>query len=818
LVLSLAFGLWSCGRCRDLQNRYEQARFQLERGEIQPALTETERILRCYPTQNSEWHWRFTVLKAEILHRQGLDGESLALLKPELPLYLASSDIAVRRKLTQAMASAFTQQMSDAGRFLAEAETLAKAGNVELLGEVTLKKGTAAFFRGDMQGAETAYQRALQVARENKDEFLEASALEGLGVVATRKEHYDEGIDWDRSALEVARSAGAQHSLARTLGNMAWCYRKLGEYENALALYNQAEEASRRSGAVGDEIYWLTGIANVYSEQHDYTAAETVLGRALQMARRHDDKDTLTEFLNDLSEIALETGRLELAEKYQKEASEVEKLSPNTSEVLQSLLIRGRISERRGDYAAAEDCFRRLILDPLADSSKKWEAEARLAKVYADESLNAKAEIEFRHSLDAIETVRSSVRTEELRLSFLTTAISFYGDYIEFLISRGRIKNALQVAELSRARTLAEGLMYHPNVIPFSTASFRPQKIASRARAVVLFYWIGEQHSYLWAVTPTKLSYFRLPERSAIEPIVKAYRQAILGGRDVLSSKENSGRQLFAMLVDPARSLIPRNSRVVLVPGESLYGLNFETLIVQDPEPHFWIEDVTLSTVNSLSLLSAASQHTFDKKKNLLLVGNPESANPDFPLLAQGPTEVQKVSSHFPEAKREILLGREATPSAYLKAGPQRFSYLHFVTHGTASYTRPLESAVILSGEGDTYKLYAREIVKYPLSAELVTISACNGTGTRAYAGEGLVGLSWAFLRAGARNVIASLWEVSDSSSTPQLMDALYQGLDRGEDPATALRNAKLSLLRSSTGTVFSKPFYWAAFEIYAGS
>jgi CHAT domain-containing protein len=151
-------------------------------------------------------------------------------------------------------------------------------------------------------------------------------------------------------------------------------------------------------------------------------------------------------------------------------------------------------------------------------------------------------------------------------------------------------------------------------------------------------------------------------------------------------------------------------------------------------------------------------------------------------------------------------------------SNPENFAYLHFVTHGIASQTQPLESAVILSEEGGAYKLYAREIVKHPLQAELVTISACNGAGTRAYAGEGLVGLSWAFLRAGARRVIAALWEVSDSSSTPQLMDELYQGLDRGEDPATALRNAKLSMIRLGNHSVFVKPFYWAPFQLYAGS
>jgi CHAT domain-containing protein len=80
------------------------------------------------------------------------------------------------------------------------------------------------------------------------------------------------------------------------------------------------------------------------------------------------------------------------------------------------------------------------------------------------------------------------------------------------------------------------------------------------------------------------------------------------------------------------------------------------------------------------------------------------------------------------------------------------------------------------------------------------------------------VGLSWAFLRAGARNVIASVWEVSDANSTPQLMDSLYDGLERGEDPTTALRGAKLELIRANSQKVFSKPFYWAPFQIYAGS
>jgi CHAT domain-containing protein len=153
---------------------------------------------------------------------------------------------------------------------------------------------------------------------------------------------------------------------------------------------------------------------------------------------------------------------------------------------------------------------------------------------------------------------------------------------------------------------------------------------------------------------------------------------------------------------------------------------------------------------------------------------------------------------------------------------PEQFAYLHFVTHGTASTTAPLESAIILSREqrpGEAsppglFKLYARDILQHPLDARLVTISACYGSGARSYSGEGLIGLAWAFLRAGAHNVIASLWEVTDES-TPRLMDNLYTGIGNGLEPAAALRNAKLSLLHSKTGT--HAPFYWAGFGLYAG-
>src|SRR5260370_16638200 len=106
------------------------------------------------------------------------------------------------------------------------------------------------------------------------------------------------------------------------------------------------------------------------------------------------------------------------------------------------------------------------------------------------------------------------------------------------------------------------------------------------------------------------------------------------------------------------------------------------------------------------------------------------------------------------------------------------------------SKTAPSEG----NAEDDSFKLYARDIIRHPLRADLVTISACYGAGERAYSGEGLVGLSWAFLRAGAHNVVAALWEATDAS-TEQLMDRFYDELYKGPVPNAALRPPNLSFL-----------------------
>jgi CHAT domain-containing protein len=263
---------------------------------------------------------------------------------------------------------------------------------------------------------------------------------------------------------------------------------------------------------------------------------------------------------------------------------------------------------------------------------------------------------------------------------------------------------------------------------------------------------------------------------------------------------------------------------MILADG-ALNQINFETLLAPGPSPlaggvhransHYWIDDVTLVSAPSLAMLAAAKPAA-DGARTMLLLGNPASASDEFPSLPLFGFEMTRIERHFAAPNLTVFSSGQATPAAYLGSDPAHYSYIHFVSHAVSSRTDPLDSAIILSpsaSNAGSFKLYARDIMRHPIDARLVTISACYGSGTRSYAGEGLVGLSWAFLRAGAHSVIGALWEVSDDS-TPRMMDTLYQGIEAGKPPAAALRDAKLALVHS--GKRFPQPFYWAPFQIYS--
>jgi len=796
------------------QDMYDKIRDEARQGKLDAALQDAEAAYAQYQTKNQEWAARFRILKAHLLFSRGSYNDALTILSAELPDSLAHSDVAVQRKMIQGLACTYLQRYSEADAFLSQAEDLGRSIASSFQGDVAQARGILEMDLKDYPKAAEAYRTAAVFARERNLPLYELIALASLGNIAVWQGHYDEAADRFKAALEKSRSLGAVGYESKALGNLGWTYSVVGDSENAEAVLSEAESKSAKASEAVDQIRWLNALADVYLQQHRPTDASLVAEKALTLAKNQEDKRILTECLNELSEIALVRDQLEASEKFNQEALKIEQAGLDQFGITASTIIASRIAAGKKQFAEATAILRKLLADSTIETPLKWQAHARLGAVYAADRQPAKAEKEFQLAIGTFQGARDSVRHDEFRLSFLSGAIEFYEAYVNFLVDQHRPLDALKIADRSRAQALGQGLS-SPDSKQSQTASFDPQSTARRLNASLLFYWLGRERSYVWVITPSKISILPLSSASSIEADLKSYRDTFVDPRDPFDSGKALGTKLYESLVLPAEKLIPKNSRIIVLPDRTLNALNFETLIVSNPAPHYWIEDVTISVANSLSLLARARREPPPKTPNLILFGDALFASKDFPVLPDSGKETDILKKYFPDSRRSLFTKAGAKPSAYLTSNPGQFSYLHFATHGTASRLQPLESAIILSPEGDSFKLYARDIIQRPLSAYLVTISACNGAGVKVYAGEGLVGLAWAFLRAGAHNVIGGLWEVSNAS-TPQLMDELYKGLNNGDDVAVALRNAKLKFLHSQE--YYRRPFYWAPFQLYSGS
>lgn len=786
-----------------------------KQGDLAGAVREADIGLSLYPDVQSESHWRFRTLKAEMLMRQGFYEDALALLRVDIPTDLAQTDSAVWLKLTEGAALGYLGRYAEASDALERAQSLAQSTVPQLLGEVFLRRGTLASLQWRLSEARANYRETLDLAKEHRDPFLETAALGSLGVVAARMEHYDEAVDWNKQAFELSKSTGDLRSVSKIEGNIGWNQYLLGDFVSALENYSQAEKDAIQAGLNHEKVLWLTNLGVTHFAQQDYDSALSESQEAMRLARQLGDPADIIECLQNLSEVRIQKGLYSEAEAELEEVTQRSKSVPDIKRDLYTELLAGHLASKAKNLDSAGEIYTKILRSAEVPTSLRWEAQAGLAEVQAAQGKSSLAERGFNDSVSTIIKAWDALPREDFRLSFLSSAIRFYDAYVNFLIEQKRPVDALKIADRSRAQTLEHGLSPESEGNSGGRGQIHPQEIAQKWNATVLFYWLGEQRSHLWVITPTKVSLLPLPARSEIDARVKSYLDAFADPRDPLETGNADGKKLYETLIEPAEKLIPRSSRVIILPDGGLNSLNFETLIVPGAKPHYWIEDITLFTGNSLALLAKASPAAPPADASLFLMGDALQASPDFPSLPQAGKEVGLVEKYFPAGRRLVLTRAQATPSGFLSAKPEEFSYLHFATHGTASTLRPQESAVILSPEGDAYKLYARDIVQHPVHAYLVTISACNGAGMKTYAGEGLVGLAWAFLRAGAHNVIGGLWEVSNAS-TPQLMDELYKGLNDGMDPATALRNAKLTLVHS-TGN-YHRPFYWAPFQLYAGS
>ena len=760
----------------------------------------------------SETYWRYRLLHAEILlELRKIKEAEHVLSEPPPPQW---PDIQGRHLLLQAHVEQRMAGYDKAERLLNEAGQIAAgAGLAQLEGEIEFRRASVLARRGESEAAEELLRRLIQRAGEHGDLYLQGSALGNFGFNLMSAARYDEALTAFERARAVFEQTGRYASLGRVAGNMGWCYYRLGDFDRALAGFEQARAAFARIGNRFEEQLWLGNQGSVLLSRGDYTAAAEKYQKALQIAREIPSDTSASDWLTNLATARLEMGDLDAAEDLNRQSFELKKRMKDDVRQIYSINNSAKIAVKRGNLDEARRLFARAAAAESDDATARLDAYAGLAKVHADTGDRALAERRYRKALQIIETHRAELGDIEHRLSYLASLIGFYKDYVQFLMQTGRPDAALEAAESSRARLLAERAGMEP-LASGETKAAAFQQLARSSRSVLLSYWLGRERSFLWAITGSRIAVHELPPESEIQPLVESYAALIQSSRDPLATEHPAGRRLFETLVAPARDALPSGSRVIIVPDGVLHALNFESLPVPGASPRYWIEDAQITLAPSLSLLSGGDDRS-STPDSMLLIGDPRGSGEDFPQLKFAAAEMDALPEAFPGVMKSVYRGADARPSVYLNARPARYGLIHFAAHAVANSQSPLDSAVILSGPAGQGKLFARQIMTQPLQARLVTISACRGAGAKVYEGEGLVGLAWAFLHAGASNVIAGLWNVDDRS-TADLMQLVYHGMAAGKTPAEALRDAKRTLIRSNSA--FRKPYYWAPFQLYRRS
>lgn len=781
-------------------------------GNLALARTRAEVADRLLSSQQSgdaaAWKLKFRFLQAEILSRQSQLDDVVTVLSCDTGAPPLSAEDAIKWKLLCGMAHSKLGQGERGEQELHTAEQLAKSNHSQLMAEVLRAQAIVARDAGKFDESTTGFKASLEALRNGGELLVGAADRVDIGFNYLTEDHFAEALGWSQQAVNFARAIGAHRQLELALGNAGWAQQNLGDFEGALLHFQEAEQKAREIGLNNHRVVWLQNAGLAEYRLGNLDAARKYDEQALAVAKTLPAEKEIDQIANIESNLALllyERGQYTDAKRYSDAAVAMSGKSKDALVISYSLYTQGLVAARLESDAESE----RILMSAwkqVPDADVRADIESAIAKLYAGRHQPEQAQQWFKRSVQTFEDKRSKVSDEKLRLSTFAYGQAIYRDYADFLVQTGHSLDALQLLDRSRSRTLEEGL---GNQGTATQVAGDPKHVARDLHASILFYSLGREKSYLWVVRAGDIQLITLPSESVIQALVKKHQAQIQEAADPSTDS-------YDILVKPAAALIPAGSRVFVVADGALHGLNFETLHTPSG---YWIEDATITTASSISLLSrekAAAPVRF--AKDLLLIGDPTIPRGDFAPLPDAANEIQQVRQHFQPDSETVVSQKAAVPTAYAASNPGDFRYIHFATHGTASRLSPLDSAVVLSPppiEPEDFKLYARDIVQHPLNATLVTISACYGSGVRNYAGEGLVGLAWVFLRAGAHNVIAALWDVADAAS-PLLMDQLYSELQAGKAPDEALRAAKLSLLHSSR--IYRKPIFWGAFQLYAGS
>ena len=691
----------------------------------------------------------------------------------------------------------------------------------------------------DYVKADKILLEALGMSRELHDELVEFSTLGKLVNLELNRTNYQQAVKYADEALSL-RSSEIRDSLKNEVRlDLALAHFESDNKPKALELLQEVLAFERNTKIAFAEGEALAVLAHVQLEMGKLNEALASATEALALLRRSGaDPSVQASVLytqaqaqlqlhhNDeaLANLRSAIGLIERARllSVSTETSRAEFFASKSDIYLTTIDLLAARGKQDEALAVAESYHGRAFLDSLAES------RAELRKALPPELLRNEDAILGRISDAQRQLWQENVPAErELQLK-------------KDLAAGEESLEQFQL-EVRRTNPLYANLK-HPQ--PFSTE--RIQRELLDPQTGLIEYVLGTKKSFAWLVLKDQIFFAPLPPERELSQGVSEYRQMLSERSDAITTARSiaklnaGGARLYKILLAPFQDHFASVRRLLIVPDKALAYVPFETLSVERRGAlnEYLVERFAIGYAPSASALAAVEQLQQPvAAPTFIAFGDPiydaadlepqrkASNSPaaklaterglDLRRLPYTRTEVMNIGALFSDSQRKIFLGAEANEPNVKSAPLVNYRYVHFAAHGLVDEDVPSRSGVFLSmpgGEKEDGILQISEIMRLKLNSDLVTLSACRTGLGKVVGGEGVLGLTRAFLYAGSRSVVASLWNVNDTA-TAELMKSFYANLKKGQSKDEALRQAKLTLLRGKQAT-WRHPYYWAPFVL----
>lgn len=781
-------------------------------------------------------------LRGELDNRPYL--ETSAYLGNLLEDLLLQSDLALRLRCLAVKGDVDLELDTDrARRDWTEAKAVAeKLGEPAWVNRASAEVAITDFLAGDVKAAALGIAVAIRKAKELNDlgSLVRYEALVGHGLVQWKQ--YGKALKFFDDALALAQqNPDIQHPLLVYSGKIDALI-ALGRMVEAQKLLQTALAGARAKSMTGYEaelhlraalLEWKHGeknqaiaelregmrladsidgiriagqcsfqLAQYFEQNGNMAGASEAIQRTIASGRKAGDRVLLPAALAEAGRINVTLGRLAAADAYFEEAAEI----------ASGIVASAPTITSKDRFIASLDT---LYIDHFRLHLRRGDVPG---------AFRVLEQARGRAVADAVRTDSADVRPSTARLTPTEKRVS------QLQLSLMRAKTRMQRQRLLSLLERSEEELFPALVTsgrPSSAGPAEPVTLATLQRTLppghtLLEYRLAEPGSYCLVITRDHAYAKEIPSAAELTRTVEQHLSAIQHRSDF----GQSGRVLF-------EALLPREARnaanLIIIPDGSLHGLPFDTLV--DPAGKAVIETHTVWYAPSATAQYLLGHHHPQVPPTLPLLA--VAAGSDALGGASGPVRRSMFDVRgttlppLPAANREarlvgeamgprsvVITGPAATEAAIRKQPLARYHVLHFAVHGLAVPDHPERAGLVFfpdkaTAEDGLWQL--RDIARSKLAADLVTLSACRAGSGKVIGTAGTVSLVTAFLAAGAKSVVANLWD-SDDTFTKALMGSFYRHLARKMPTAEALRQAKLEM-RARYGAE-APPYLWAGFTL----